>query len=572
MNQGIGFTVYGQEEGIERIFPFDLIPRVIPGAEWDRLERGLIQRVRALNLFLHDIYSEQRIVRDGKIPGALLFGARHFMREMVGVEPPGGVYAHVAGVDVIRDDKGDYLVLEDNLRTPSGASYMLENRAAMKRTFSQLFERHGVAGIDHYPQELLAVLNAVAPASARGDLTVVLLTPGVHNSAYYEHSFLARQMGIELVEGGDLVCHEDVVYMRTTRGLQRVDVIYRRIDDDFLDPLIFRRDSLLGAAGLFNAYRAGNVAIANAPGTGVADDKAVYAYVPEMIRYYLSEEPLLPQVKTFLGSDEADLAYILDHLAGARGQDRGRKRRLRDADRAGLDLEGADGVQAPHQGGAARVRRPADDRAQPPADLRRRAAARAHRPPALRPLGPDHDRRPRRAHPRRDGAGVARRQLLAGRRQQRHLGVAATDAEPRRRVALLDGEVDRARREHEQALRRQLPRPARRARERPGGGVARPAAGDRAGRALPRALLRVHAEGRDRVPALAPRQPGQRDGVRRTRPREPSRRPGADLQRDVGAPEPAPPARGPRPVTPACSRRRTSSSSASAKARTPSRA
>ena len=314
VNQGIGFTVYGQEEGIERIFPFDLIPRVIPGAEWDRLERGLIQRVRALNLFLEDIYHDQRIVRDGKIPGELLFGARHFMREMVGIDPPGGVYAHVTGVDVIRDDKGDYLVLEDNLRVPSGASYMLENRAAMKRTFSQLFELHGVAGIDAYPQELLAVLNAVAPASARGDLTVVLLTPGVHNSAYFEHSFLARQMGIELVEGSDLVCHEDVVYMRTTRGLQRVDVIYRRIDDDFLDPLVFRRESLLGAPGLFNAYRAGNVAIANAPGTGVADDKAVYAYVPEMIRYYLSEEPLLPQVKTYLGADEADLAYILEHL------------------------------------------------------------------------------------------------------------------------------------------------------------------------------------------------------------------------------------------------------------------
>ncbi len=314
VNRGIGFTVYGQEEGLERIFPFDLIPRVIPGAEWDLLSRGVIQRVRALNLFLHDVYGEQRIVRDGKIPGELLFGARHFMREMVGVEPPGGVYAHVTGVDVIRDGKGDYLVLEDNLRTPSGASYMLENRAAMKRTFSQLFERHGVAGIDHYPQELLAVLNAVAPASARGELTVVLLTPGVHNSAYYEHSFLARQMGIELVEGSDLVCHEDVVFMRTTRGLQRVDVIYRRIDDDFLDPLIFRRESMLGAAGLFNAYRAGNLAIANAPGTGVADDKAVYAYVPEMIRYYLAEEPVLPQVKTFLGSDESDLAYIIGHL------------------------------------------------------------------------------------------------------------------------------------------------------------------------------------------------------------------------------------------------------------------
>jgi uncharacterized circularly permuted ATP-grasp superfamily protein len=315
VNQGIGFTVYGQEEGLERIFPFDLIPRVIPSHEWKVLERGLIQRVRALNFFLDDVYRDQRIVRDGKIPGELLFGARHFVRAMVGVEPPGGVYAHVAGVDVIRDEHGQFLVLEDNLRVPSGASYMLENRAAMKRTFSKLFELHGVAGVNHYPQELLAVLNAVAPASARGDLTVVLLTPGVHNAAYYEHSFLARQMGIELVEGGDLVCHEDVVYMRTTRGLQRVDVIYRRVDDDYLDPLVFRRDSLLGAAGLFNAYRAGNVAIANAPGTGVADDKAVYAYVPEMIRFYLSEEPLLPQVKTFLGSDESDLAYILEHLA-----------------------------------------------------------------------------------------------------------------------------------------------------------------------------------------------------------------------------------------------------------------
>ena len=424
MNQGIGFTVYGQEEGLERIFPFDLIPRVIPSAEWDRLSRGVIQRVRALNLFLHDVYSEQRIVRDGKIPGELLFGARHFMREMVGVEPPGGVYAHVTGVDVIRDDKGDYLVLEDNLRTPSGASYMLENRAAMKRTFSQLFERHGVAGIDHYPQELLAVLSAVAPASARGDLTIVLLTPGVHNSAYFEHSFLARQMGIELVEGSDLVCHEDVVFMRTTRGLQRVDVIYRRIDDDFLDPLIFRRESMLGAAGLFNAYRAGNLAIVNAPGTGVADDKAVYAYVPEMIRYYLSEEPVLPQVKTFLGSDESDLAYILEHLE---------ELVVKTVDGSGgygmligpaSTREAARRVQAAAQGVATRVHRPADDRAQPPADLHGRAAAGAHRPPAVRPLGAHHHRRPGRPDPRGDGAGLARRQLLAGRRQQGHLGAA----------------------------------------------------------------------------------------------------------------------------------------------------
>jgi uncharacterized circularly permuted ATP-grasp superfamily protein len=312
-HQGIGFTVYGQEEGLERIFPFDLIPRVVPAAEWDRLERGLIQRTTALNLFLHDVYHAQRILADGRIPAELLFGARHFERAMIGVDPPGGVYAHIAGIDVVRDERGEYLVLEDNLRVPSGASYMLENRQAMKRTFASLFARYGVLGIDHYPQELLAVLRAVAPAGA-SEPRVVLLTPGVHNSAYFEHTFLARQMGIELVEGSDLICHDDVVYMRTTQGLQRVDVIYRRVDDDFLDPLAFRRESMVGAAGLFNAYRAGNLTLANAPGTGVADDKAVYAHVPEMIRYYLGEEPLLAQVPTYLGTDESDRRYIVEHL------------------------------------------------------------------------------------------------------------------------------------------------------------------------------------------------------------------------------------------------------------------
>ena len=313
LNQGIRFTVYGEEEGIERIFPFDLIPRVIPRDEWSLLERGLVQRVRALNLFLHDVYHEQRILGDGRIPAELVFGARHFRREMIGLEPPGGVYAHVAGTDIVRDEHGEYLVLEDNLRSPSGASYMLENRAAMKREFAPLFERYGVLGIDQYPQELLAALRSVAPAAAAAP-TVVLLTPGVQNSAYFEHSFLARQMGIELVEGRDLLCHDDVVYMRTTQGLQRVDVIYRRVDDDFLDPLIFREDSLLGAPGLLNAYRAGNVTLANAPGTGVADDKAVYRYVPEMIRYYLGEEPVLANVPTYLGVDDADRAYMLEHL------------------------------------------------------------------------------------------------------------------------------------------------------------------------------------------------------------------------------------------------------------------
>ena len=314
LNQGIGFTVYGEEEGLERIFPFDLIPRVIPRAEWDHIERGVIQRVQALNAFLHDVYHGQRILREGTIPADLVFGARHFRREMIGVNPPGGVYAHVAGIDIVRDEHGEYLVLEDNVRSPSGTSYMLENRAAMKREFAPIFERYGVLGIDQYPQELLAALRVVAPPAAATP-TVVLLTPGVHNSAYFEHSFLARHMGIELVEGGDLLCHDDVVYMRTTQGLQRVDVIYRRVDDEFIDPLLFRQDSMLGAPGILNAYRAGNVTLANAPGTGVADDKAVYKYVPEMIRYYLGEEPVLGTVPTFLGADEGDRTYILEHLA-----------------------------------------------------------------------------------------------------------------------------------------------------------------------------------------------------------------------------------------------------------------
>jgi uncharacterized circularly permuted ATP-grasp superfamily protein len=312
-NQAIGFTLYDQDEGIDRIFPLDLIPRVLSHAEWDGLERGLVQRVRALDLFLHDVYHGQRILRDGRVPAELVFGARHFRREMVDLEPPGGVYAHVAGIDVIRDERGTYLVLEDNLRSPSGVSYMLENRQAMKRTFADLFERCGVLGIDHYPEELLDALRSVAPVGAL-EPTVVLLTPGVHNSAYFEHSFLARHMGIQLVEGRDLVCHDDEVYMRTTRGLERVNVIYRRVDDDFVDPLAFRSDSLLGAPGLLNAYRAGNVTLANALGTGVADDKAVYAFVPEMIRYYLAEEPLLDNVPTYLPALDDDRRYVLDHL------------------------------------------------------------------------------------------------------------------------------------------------------------------------------------------------------------------------------------------------------------------
>jgi uncharacterized circularly permuted ATP-grasp superfamily protein len=313
LHQGITFTVYSESEGIERIFPFDLVPRVIPRDEWDRLERGLTQRVTALNLFLQDVYHGQRIVRERLMPPDLVFGARHFRREMVGVKVPRGLYAHVVGTDLVRDHQGDYYVLEDNLRSPSGVSYMLENRQAMKRTFAPLFEAHGVLPVEHYPQELLATLRALAPSDTP-DPAVVLLTPGIYNSAYFEHSFLARQMGIEIVEGRDLAVHENRVYTRTTRGLKQVDVIYRRVDDDFIDPLAFRGDSMLGVPGLFNAYRAGNVALANAVGSGVADDKAVYAFVPDMIRFYLGEEPILQNVPTYLAYREDDLAYILEHL------------------------------------------------------------------------------------------------------------------------------------------------------------------------------------------------------------------------------------------------------------------
>jgi len=312
-NQGITFTVYGVEEGIERIFPFDLIPRIIPSHEWAFIERGLIQRITALNEFLADIYSNQKILKDRILPAELVLGSKHFRREFVGIKPPLGVYIHVTGSDIIRDAEGRYLVLEDNLRTPSGVSYMLQNRQALKRAFPVLFDRYKVRPIDNYPQELLRTLQEISPTS-RPEPNVVLLTPGIYNSAYFEHSFLARQMGVELCEGRDLVVNNNKVYTRTTRGLQRVDVIYRRVDDDYLDPLVFRPDSKLGVAGLINAYRKGNVALANAIGTGVADDKVIYSFVPKIIRYYLGEEPLLDNVDTWLASNPKDLKYILENL------------------------------------------------------------------------------------------------------------------------------------------------------------------------------------------------------------------------------------------------------------------
>jgi len=313
MRQGITFNVYGDAQGAEKIFPFDLLPRIIPATEWEFLERGLTQRITALNLFLHDIYHEQKILKDGVIPEFYVLSARHFRREFVNFNVPKDIYIHICGTDLIRDKDGNYLVLEDNGRCPSGVSYVLENRRAMKRAFPGMFEGIGVRPVENYAQELLKSLKYIAPAGV-GDPTVVLLTPGAYNSAYFEHTYLARQMGIEIVEGRDLFIRDSRVYMRTTKGLQPVHVIYRRIDDDFIDPTVFRRDSMLGVAGLINAYRAGNVSLANSIGTGIADDKVMYYFVPRMIKYYLDQEPILPNVPTYLASEEQDMKYILEHL------------------------------------------------------------------------------------------------------------------------------------------------------------------------------------------------------------------------------------------------------------------
>jgi uncharacterized circularly permuted ATP-grasp superfamily protein len=313
LQQGITFTVYGRSEGIEKIFPYDLIPRVITAAEWRVIERGLSQRLTALNLFLKDLYSDAKVLADGIVPRHLVYSCKHYRREMQGVRVPRDIYVAVAGTDLVRLPDGGFAVLEDNLRVPSGVSYVLTNRQVIKRTFPTLFNRYHVRPVDQYGQSLLATLRSLAPAHCV-DPRIVLLTPGVFNSAYFEHTFLARQMGIELVEGRDLFVHQNIVYMRTTAGPRRVDVIYRRIDDDFLDPLAFRSDSTLGVPGLFNAYRAGNVSLSNSIGTGVADDKALYAYVPELVRYYLSEEPILPNVHTWVLSKEDHRRYVLDHL------------------------------------------------------------------------------------------------------------------------------------------------------------------------------------------------------------------------------------------------------------------
>lgn len=311
---GITFLVYGREGSNERLIPFDVIPRVFSASEWDLLSQGSIQRVRALNMFLDDLYHGAEIVKAGKIPAELVFNNDYYQIQMHGLDVPGGVYAHIAGIDLVRVDENEFYVLEDNLRSPSGVSYMLENRAIMMRLFPDLFATNAVAPVDRYPDELLRNLRAVAP-HAEGEPTVVLLTPGAFNSAYFEHAYIADSMGIELVEAPDLFVRDGRVFMRTTEGPQRVDVIYRRIDDDFIDPLAFRSDSMLGVPGLLSVYRSGGVTVANAMGTGVADDKSVYPYVPEIVRFYLDEEPILNNVPTYMLRDSKDCQYALDNLA-----------------------------------------------------------------------------------------------------------------------------------------------------------------------------------------------------------------------------------------------------------------
>ncbi|PLX97796.1 MAG: hypothetical protein C0623_14480 [Desulfuromonas sp.] len=313
LNLGITFNVYSDEAQTEKIFPFDIVPRIVQANEWEKLEKGLTQRIRALNLFIDDIYNEQRIMKDGIIPADLVLSADGYRKPCIGLKPPAGIWCHITGTDLVRDGSGEYFVLEDNLRCPSGVSYVLENRALMKRTFPMVFDACRVQPVSEYPSRLLEMLQEVAPAAVRAP-TVVVWTPGTFNSAYFEHSFLAQQMGVPLVEGRDLVVHGGEVMMRTTKGLERVDVIYRRVDDDFMDPKAFREDSMLGVPGLMEVYRNGGVSLANAPGTGVADDKAVYAYVPEIIRYYLDEDPIVNNVPTYACWRDDDRKYVLENL------------------------------------------------------------------------------------------------------------------------------------------------------------------------------------------------------------------------------------------------------------------
>ena len=427
---GITFAVYGDPEAQERLIPFDVIPRIISAAEWQVLQRGLEQRVKAINAYIKDVYGRREILKAGIVPEDLVFQNPVFRPEMNGQKVPHDIYVHVAGIDIIRVDADNFYVLEDNARTPSGVSYMLENREIMLRLFPELFSRYRVAPVENYPDELLATLKSIAPPTASAEPTVVLLTPGVYNSAYYEHSFLADKLGVELVEGRDLVVKGDVVYMRTTEGLKRVDVIYRRIDDDFLDPLVFRPDSALGVPGLMSAYQAGNVTLANAVGTGIADDKAVYSYMPEIVKFYLGEEPLLKNVPTWRCRETRTSGLCARPPRGAGGEGSARLRRLRHADRS----EGRQG----HDRGVPRqaeirpeeFHRAADARALDLPDLRRGGHCAAPcRPAPLRAVGPrPRPHRARRADAGRAEEGFARGQFEPGRRHQGYLGVGRMNA------------------------------------------------------------------------------------------------------------------------------------------------
>jgi len=311
-NMGVTFTVYKDQRGVEQIFPFDIIPRIIESSEWKILEKGLRQRIYALNLFIHDVYNEKKIIKDKIVPAELIYGGESYLKQCEGLKPPKKIWNHITGTDIIRDKNGEYYILEDNLRCPSGVSYVLENRQVLKRTFPKVFDDSNVQAVDDYPNRLFDALEYISKDKYSSN--IVLLTPGIYNSAYFEHSYLAQQMGIELVEGRDLVVHEKFVFMRTTQGFKKVDVIYRRINDTFLDPLLFNNDSLLGIPGIMEVYRKGNVAFANAPGTGIADDKVIYAFTPKIIKYYTGEEPLLNIVPTYICSEEKDLSYVLENL------------------------------------------------------------------------------------------------------------------------------------------------------------------------------------------------------------------------------------------------------------------
>ena len=426
MQQGITFDAGGPDDGPvkDRPFPLDLVPRIIPAAEWTSIKRGLAQRIRALNHFVDDVYHAREIIHDGKVPWELVVSRPAFARAAHGIRPPGGVYCHVSGCDLVRDANGAWKVLEDNVRTPSGISYVLENRRAMTRLLPGLFEHYRVRPVDHYPALLRTALEEVAPTGGEEEATVVVWTPGPYNSAYFEHAFLARQMGVELVEASDLVVRDAVCHIRTTRGLQRVHAIYRRIDDDFMDPLEFRPDSVLGVPGLMRAYRAGSVAIVNAVGTGVADDKAIYHYVPEMIRYYLGEEPIVENVPTYLMSDREQREWVLQRLdqvvvkptseSGGKGVFIGPT--ASDAEVAAP----AAGDQA-HAGALDRPGPRAPEH-RPHGRPGRHADAAPRRPAPVRGVRRGHPDRPRRPHARGAARGLDDRQLLPGRRLEGHLG------------------------------------------------------------------------------------------------------------------------------------------------------